>query len=89
MFNVNVYMTNGVQTWCDESLAHRHSVIKAAQQFADGDWGDIDPTDAESNDANVKNGVPFLMGAYNCCDKRIWIILDGSQTVTVLFPEEY
>lgn len=53
------------------------------------DWGDISEDDAEMNDINVQSGTGSLMGAYNTCEGRIWIMTEPDRSVTtVLFPDE-
>ena len=54
------------------------------------DWGDVSEDDAELNDINVQSGIGSLMGAYNTCEGRIWIMTEYDRSVTtVLFPYEY
>jgi hypothetical protein len=54
-----------------------------------GDWGDLDPQDARSNDdALVRGGR--LLSAYGQDGQRFWIITEADRTVTtILLPEDY
>ena len=54
------------------------------------DWGDISEDDKEINDLNAENIVGSLMGAYNTCEGKIWIMTEYDRSATtILFPHEY
>ncbi len=55
-----------------------------------GDWGDIDPDDANQNDRAVAQGGR-LFSAYFLPDRaRIWVITEADRSVTTfLLPAEY
>ena len=60
------------------------------ESFLKKDWGDISENDKEMNDLNVKSDVGSLMGAYETCEGRIWIMTEHDRSVTtILFPHEY
>ena len=58
--------------------------------FLQKDWGDISENDKEMNDQNAESGIGNLMGAYETCEGRIWIMTEHDRSVTtILFPYEY
>lgn len=58
--------------------------------YLQNDWGDVSEDDKEMNDLNVQSGTGSLMGAYNTCEGRIWIMTEHDRSVTtILFPDEY
>lgn len=59
------------------------------QRHRAGDWGDLDPEDARSNDEAVKAGDRIL-SAYTHEGVKFWIITEADRSVTTfLLPEEY
>jgi len=65
-------------------------VSVALGRHAQGDWGDIDFTDARNNEAGLKHqfGIHSLYHDRN--GVVFWIITDdGWKTTTVLLPEDY
>ena len=59
------------------------------RRHSTGDWGDLDPQDARSNDdALVRGGR--LLSAYGHGGQRFWIITEADRTATtILLPEDY
>lgn len=58
--------------------------------FLKKDWGDLSKDDKEINDQNAESGIGSLMGAYETCEGRIWIMTEHDRSVTtILFPYEY
>lgn len=58
-------------------------------RHAQGDWGEVCPDDAASNDHGAKHGG-MILSAYRSKDQCFWIITDaGHATTTVLMPEDY
>jgi hypothetical protein len=57
---------------------------------AQGDWGEFDAHDRQSNDRAVQDGTRIL-SAYQLSDgTRLWIITEADRsTTTLLLPEEY
>ena len=55
-----------------------------------GDWGDIGPEDARSNDAALREG-DRLFSAYQVAPElRLWIITECDRSATtLLLPEDY
>lgn len=61
----------------------------ALQRYAVKDWGNLNDEDKETNDVTLEYGER-LLGAYETCKGKIWIITEADRTVTtILFPEEY
>lgn len=61
----------------------------ALQRYAVKDWGNLEDEDKETNDVVLEYGER-LLGAYETCKGKIWIITEADRTVTtILFPEEY
>lgn len=64
-------------------------VTVALQRYAVKDWGNLNDEDKETNDFALEYGER-LLGAYETCKGKIWIITEADRTVTtILFPEEY
>ena len=64
-------------------------VTVALQRYAVKDWGNLNDEDKETNDVTLEYGER-LLGAYETCKGKIWIITEADRTVTtILFPEEY
>ena len=58
-------------------------------RHAAGDWGDVCPEDAQSNEDGLKHNYR-LLSVYGKGDKRFWIITEDDRSVTtVLMPEDY
>ena len=55
-----------------------------------GDWGNVDDEDKQSNELSLKDGSR-LVSAYEAKGlPKIWIITEGDRSATtILFPEEY
>lgn len=65
------------------------AVADALLRFKRGDWGEVDPEDAEANDNALKNGGR-LLGVYKDGDTKFWIITEADRSyTTVLLPEDY
>ena len=85
----------------DEGKRFKLAVYKALLRFTGGDWGDVDGEEAQQMDAiraaldSADRSEPrLLMGEYTAAGERIWITrqvtdVDGGQSLTVLFPDEY
>jgi len=64
-------------------------VLAALRRHASGDWGDLCPEDAISNDHALHQGG-HLLSAYGDGDYRFWIITESDRSVTtILLPEDY
>ena len=55
-----------------------------------GDWGDVSPEDAKTNDAAVKSDCR-IMSVYKLKDGlEVWAITEGDRSsTTLLLPEDY
>jgi len=54
-----------------------------------GDWGEVDPGDAQSNRDAVQEGER-VMSVYTLNDTRVWVITEWDRSVTtVMLPEDY
>ena len=87
--------TVGVNELIQENLGFAKFVAQSIARHLQGDWGDMDAEDKQTNDEAVIAGDRIL-SAYN--DDRfpkngiatIWIITEGDRSATtVLFPDEY
>lgn len=59
------------------------------KRYCNKDWGDMDEEDKERNEQSIHDGSR-IMGAYETCEGRIWIITEADRSVTtILFPDEY
>jgi hypothetical protein len=59
-------------------------------RHAAGDWGDVDATDGNLNDAAVRDGERILSAYRTKAGERIWIITEADRSSTcILLPEEY
>ena len=91
-----VVCTAGVSAW-GAMGANAVAIDLCLKRHTSGDWGEIDPADAEMNDKGVsgddrlhssypKQGAK--KGVYE--GKTIWIITEQDRSATtILFPEEY
>lgn len=79
-------------------LAHlaQHALLPAAllSRHQHGDWGNVGPEDAKSNDQALRSGARII-SSYLVAFVVIWVITEsagsgGSRASTcLLFPEEY
>ena len=64
-------------------------VACAMSKFCNKDWGELPEEDKETNDFALEYG-DRLLGAYETCKGKIWIITEADRSVTtILFPDEY
>lgn len=72
-----------------ESKLFSIEIFKAMERFCNKDWGEMDEEDKASNEQALIEGSR-IMGAYQTCKGKIWIITEADRTVTtILFPSEY
>lgn len=58
--------------------------------YLEKDWGELSEDDKAMNDSNIQSDTGSLMGAYETCEGRIWIMTEHDRSVTtILFPDEY
>ena len=61
----------------------------AMERYCNKDWGIMCEEDKAMNDQALLDGNR-IMGAYQTCKGKIWIITEADRSVTtVLFPDEY
>ena len=83
-------MTRGIAEKIADNEKFAKQVTYFFGLFLQGDWGDTPEDDKEMNDINVQMGIGSIMGAYNTCEGRIWIMTEHDRSVTtILFPDEY
>lgn len=59
-------------------------------RHVNGDWGELDAEDRESNDRAVLEGTRILSAYTTSLGERIWLITEASREVTTLLrPEDY
>jgi hypothetical protein len=64
-------------------------VQQGLSRHAAGDWGDVCPEDAKSNDHGSKQGG-MILSVYSSREEAFWIITDaGHGVTTVLLPLDY
>lgn len=72
-----------------ESKLFSIEIFKAMERFCNKDWGEMDEEDKVTNEQALIEGSR-IMGAYQTCKGKIWIITEADRTVTtILFPSEY
>lgn len=83
-------MTRGIADKMADNKKFAKQVTYFFGLYLQGDWGDTSEDDKEMNDANLQSGTGSLMGAYETCEGRIWIMTEHDRSVTtILFPDEY
>ena len=83
-------MTRGIAGKVAENEQFAKQVTYLMELYIQGDWGDTSKDDKEMNDLNLESGKGSLMGAYETCEGRIWIITEHDRSATtILFPSEY
>lgn len=86
----NLVVTRGIAARIADNEQFAKQVVYFHGLYLRNDWGDISEDDKEMNDINVQSNTGSLMGAYNTCEGRIWIMTDHDRSVTtILFPDEY
>jgi len=86
-----VVATRAVASHLATHAVSPHEVLSRHQC---GDWGVVDPDDAESNYSALRTGCR-LLSAYDLAGERVWVITEGEDddgrrgSTCLLFPEEY
>ena len=96
VFNTGqIVATRGVYDLACQNPDFAQFIQKSLNRHVNGDWGDVDEEDKQTNDYDLKHGMRVL-SAYN--DDRfpkngiatIWIITEADRSATtILFPDEY
>jgi hypothetical protein len=70
--------------------ANPYRLFNLLKRHLAGDWGEVPPEDAQSNQDALATGARLLSSYPQPCGARIWIITEADRSVTtVLLPEEY
>lgn len=85
-----IVMTASVEDWLDEDEKAMF-LSSSLERHSDGDWGDLDKEDIDSNNYAVDHGLRVLSAyIYPEDNTKIWIITEADRSVTtILFPEDY
>ena len=87
-----VVMTRGIADRCDNDSLFSFFVTKALQMHSEGNWGDLDDSDWESNQEALTSGDRLFSSYYldEQHSEKIWIITEADRSyTTVLLPSEY
>lgn len=83
-----VVATAGVAFEMRRDNLFRDAVWACLARHLQGDWGDLDKEDMDTNDRAVLAGERVL-SSYQTI-KKIWIITEADRSATtILFPDEY
>ena len=83
-------MTRGIADKIEENKEFAKQVTYFFGMYLNHDWGELSDDDKELNDFNVQSEEGSLMGAYETCEGRLWIMTSYDRSVTtILFPDEY
>lgn len=90
-----IVVTHGINEAMKENPQFAREVNDCLQRYAVKDWGNLSEEDKQVNeDALQYPDDLYLMGAYQTCKEKIWIITNrisenaGVNATTVLFPHE-
>ena len=65
-------------------------VLKALRRHSQGDWGNLDPEDWQSNEQALKNGARLFSSYLSSEGVKFWVITEWDRSITtVLLPEDY
>ena len=85
--------TSGVAEAMRENPDFDAFVSASLRRYLDCDWGEMEQSDKDQNDAAVKNGDDRILAAYKSSGPKawkIWIITEWDRSyTTILFPDEY
>ncbi|WP_025806364.1 hypothetical protein [Pseudomonas chlororaphis] len=83
-----IVMTQGVDSLIQQGRFNPASLLR---RHLGGDWGNLDSSDWQQNDAALKSGEDRLFSSYEVApDLKIWIITEWDRSVTtLLLPSEY
>lgn len=94
-FNLGqVVVTHGINNIMTENERFALEVALCLRRFCVKDFGNLSDEDKQSNEIALKHPEDlYLLGAYQTCAGKIWIITNATETVgmnvtTVLFPDE-
>ena len=94
-----IVLTRGINDEIADDAEFAKFVWKSLLRFNRADFGNLAPEDWKENDADLESlnngGGGRILASYTFwVETKIWIIRntakeDGTQVITVLFPEEY
>ena len=94
-FNVGkVVVTHGINNIMTKNERFALEVALSLRRFCIKDFGNLSEEDKQVNEIALKHPEDlYLLGAYQTCAGKIWIITNATETVgmnvtTVLFPDE-
>ena len=91
MADVKFSVGNVCVTSNADSSIPRADITMALGRYMQGDWGDINEDDKQTNEEALKDKNEGFIGVYfSSKGTKFWIITDyGRETTTVLLPEDY
>lgn len=94
-FNLGrVVVTHRINNIMSENERFALEVALCLRRYCIKDWGKLSDEDVQTNEEALKYPDDlYLLGAYQTCAGKIWIITNATETVgenitTVLFPDE-
>ena len=85
-----VYATKNVTERAEASPQFFDFCHDSLRRHMSGDWGNLDPEDAELNDAAINSDTRIISVYIFSSDVTLWIITEADRSsTTMLFPEEY
>ena len=85
-----IFITRGVDTMATHNSIFADFVNKSFKKHCNGDWGDLNQEDQQTNEKALLNG-DTLLSKYNFDNNTsIYIITEWDRSsTTILFPNEY
>lgn len=85
-----VFQSSGINEFINESPLNELYVFSCLYRHVEGDWGDLDIEDKETNENALINGGRLFSSYQSGKQPKIWIITEWDRsTTTILFPSEY
>ncbi|WP_338524004.1 hypothetical protein NUH87_30640 [Pseudomonas batumici] len=82
-----VIASRGVQMLIEDGKLDPSSYLL---RHLEGDWGDVDPEDWQTNQSALEHGERLLSVYHHTSELTLWIITEWDRSVTtMLLPEEY
>ena len=65
-------------------------IFSAVRRHAQGDWGNVEPDDRQTNDEAMRCGDRLLSSYQSARQIEFWILTEWDRTVTtILLPSDY
>lgn len=86
-----VFQTNGIYEARKENTQFDEEVAQSFMRYCQADFSDMEyQEDIETNKSAIANGDIRILGTYNTCLGKIYIITEWDRScTTILFPDEY